>query len=84
VDLAIDAPFRDTVPNMEKTPGVAISADRAQLTIGAINETKPVQPGDKYAEFVVSLPQGPAKLQTAFHGPDGTERGAYYVYVERL
>ena len=84
VDLAIDAPFTDTVPNMEKTPGTAISANRAQLTIGAINETKPVQPGDKYAEFVVSLPQGPAQLQTAFHGADGTERGAYYVYVERL
>lgn len=84
VDLPINAPFMDLLPNMEKTPGAAISANRAQLIIGTINQSKAIQPDDKYAEFVVTLPQGPAELRTAFHGADGTERGAYYVYVERL
>lgn len=84
LDLAIEAPYIDPLPNMEKTPGVAISANTAQLTIGSVKETKPINQGDKYAEFVVTLPAGPAELRTAFHGQDGTERGAYYVYVERL
>lgn len=84
LDLRIEAPYVQSVPNMEKTPGVAISAKRARLTVGGVDVSKPVQPGDKYAEFVVSLAGGPAKLQTTFYGQDGTERGAYYVYVERL
>ena len=84
LDIAIDAPYKDPLPNMEKTLGVAISANKAQLTIGSVNETKPIKPGDKYAEFVVTLPAGPAELRTALHGQDGTERGAYYVYVERM
>jgi arylsulfatase B len=84
LDRAINAPFTDIVPNMEKTPEVAIAANRAQLTIGAIDQTKPIEPGDKFAEFAVSLPKGPAELRTFFHDPDGTSRGAYYLYVERL
>jgi Sulfatase len=84
LDVAIDAPYVDPIPNMEKTPGVAISVTRAQLTIGAINESMAIKPGDKFAEFVVSLPAGPAELRTTFYGANGEERGAYYVYVERL
>ncbi len=84
LDLAIDAPYTDPLPNMEKTPGIAISASRAQLTIGAVDQTTPIRSGDKYAEFLISLPQGPAELRTTFHAEDGTQRGAYYVYVERL
>jgi hypothetical protein len=84
LDLAIDAPYVDLIPNMEKTPGVAISVDRAQLAIGAVNQTKPVQPGDKFAMFDVSLPAGPAELRATFYSPDNTARGAYYVYVDRM
>jgi arylsulfatase A-like enzyme len=84
LDLAIDTPYIDPVPNMETTPGVAISATRAQLAIGSINETSPINPGDKFAEFVVSLPSGAAELRTTFHGTNNSQRGAYYVYIERL
>lgn len=84
LDLPIDAPYSDLFPNMEKTPGVAISANRAQLKIGAIDKTAAIQPGDKYAEFFVTLSQGPMELRTTFYAEDGAERGAYYVYVERL
>lgn len=84
LDVAIDAPYHDPLPNMETTPGAAISAERAQLTLGSIDQSKPIRPGDKYAEFLVTLPAGPAELRTVFHAADGTARGAYYVYVERL
>lgn len=68
----------------EKTSGVAISAVKAQLMIGAIDESKPIQPADTYAEFTVSYPKGPAQLRTAIYGNDLKIRGAYYLYVERL
>lgn len=84
LDLAIDAPYIDPVPNMETTPGVAIPVTRAQLAIGSTNETNPINPGDKFAEFVVSLPRGPAELRTTFYGTNDNQRGAYYVYIERL
>ena len=84
LDLAIDAPYVDLIPNMDTSPGVAISVDRAQLSIGAVNQSTPVQAGDKFAVFEVTLPAGPAELRTTFHSPDGTERGAYYVYVRHL
>jgi hypothetical protein len=84
LDLPINASYKNPLPNMEKTPGVAIPANRAQLTIGAVDVTKPIRPGDKFVEFTISLSKGPAELRTFFHDPDGTKRGAYYVSVERL
>lgn len=84
LDYAIDAAYNNPLPNMETTQGVPISAVRAELKVGTVRETRPVRDGDKYAEFVVTLPRGPAELRTTFHGDDGTERGAYYLYVERL
>lgn len=84
LDYAINAAYTNPLPNMETTPGVAISAVQAGLKIANVHETKPVQSGDKYAEFVVTLPKGKAELQTVFYGADGTERGAYYLYAERL
>jgi arylsulfatase A-like enzyme len=84
LDRPIDSPYTDPVPNMEKTPGAAIAVNRAQLSIGEIDESKPVRSDDKYAEFLVNLLHGPAELRASFHSEDGTMRGAYYVYVERL
>ena len=34
--------------------------------------------------FTVELPVGPARLQTWLIDADGAERGAYFVYVNRL
>jgi arylsulfatase B len=84
LDLPINASYKNPLPNMEKAPGVAIAANRAQLKIGTVDETKPIRPVDKFVEFTVSLPKGPSELRTFFHDPDGTTRGAYYVSVERL
>jgi hypothetical protein len=84
VDLPINAAYRDTKPNREKTPGKAISAVRAKLSIAGVEQTGPVAVDDKAAAFTVDLPRGPAELRTWFYGQDGTERGAYFVYVERV
>jgi hypothetical protein len=71
--------------------GLYFSSDRPEMLVagdhaGKLRHTRSHvnEPGDEFAEFVVTLPAGPAELRTAFHGEDGTERGAYYVYVERL
>ena len=84
VDLPITAAYRDPKPNREKAPGKAISVVKARLKIGGIDESGAVESGDKAAVFNVRLPAGPAELQSWFYGPDGAERGAYFVYVERL
>jgi hypothetical protein len=49
-----------------------------------VDLTKPVQPEAKFVDFEFDLPQGPAELRTAFYDAVMNERGAYYVYVERL
>lgn len=84
VGLAINAPYRDRKPNRETAPGRAIGAVKARLTIGSVDETRPVGPDDAAAVFSVRLAAGPAELRTWFYDRDGSERGAYYVYVERI
>lgn len=84
LDLAIDAPYVDLIPNMESAPGRAIQVGLARLAIGAISRKSAVQAGDKFAAFEVTLPAGPAELRATFESPGGESRGAYYVYAERL
>ncbi len=84
VDLPINAPYVDKTFNRETAPGKAIHAVRAKLQIGAVEQTKAVEDDDKAAVFNVDLEAGPAMLETWFYDADGTERGAYFVYVERL
>ncbi len=84
VDLPINATYRDAKPNREKVPGKAISAIRAKLSLAGVEQTRPVAGEDKAATFTVQLPRGPAELRTWFYGQDGTERGAYFVYVEKM
>ena len=38
----------------------------------------------RFLAFLLDLPAGPTELHTAFACKDQHERGAYYVYVERL
>ncbi len=84
VDLPINGGYRDAQPNREKAPGRAISALKARLSVGGVDQTRAVNSGDKAASFTVRLAPGPAELRTWFYGQDGAERGAYFVYVEWL
>ncbi len=84
VDLPLNAPYRDTKPNRETAPGKAVSVVKAKLSIAGVEESKAVNHEDKAATFTVQLPRGPAELHTWLYGQDGAERGAYFVYVERM
>lgn len=84
LDLPLSAPYHDPEPNRESTPGRAIPIRRARLKIAAFDRAITVGPLDRAAVFDVYLSEGPHSLQTWFYAADGSERGAYYVYVERL
>ena len=90
LDIPINAsypggqPLKDGKPNREKTPGVAISAVKARIMIGGIDEAKVIPAGAHFVEFTLSLSKGPAELRTTFYDADEQARGAYYVSVERL
>ncbi len=84
LDLPLNAPFTDSEPNREKTPGVAIPIVKARIQLGGQDRTAAVKPSDVAAVFELRLPAGPFELRTWLTSPDGTERGAYYVYAQRL
>lgn len=81
VDLPIHADLVEPRPNREKAHGVGVDAVKARLMIASVDQSKPVGATDKYAEFVVDLPKGPAELHTIFYDRAGAERGSYYAYV---
>ncbi len=84
VDLPITAPYQDANYNREEASGAAIDAVEARLSVGGVERSAPVKANDKAATFTLKLQKGPAELQGTFVGKDGSERGAYYVYVRKL
>jgi len=84
LDLPINAEYHDQKPNRETTPGVSIGAKQAGILIGAFSQMKPVAADAKFVEFEVDLENGPTSLRSAFYDDVLNERGAYYVYAERL
>ena len=61
-----------------------IDARHARLRVGSVEVQRDVDPKATRAVFEVQLQAGPARLQSWLTTPAGKERGAYYVYVERL
>lgn len=87
VDAAIDAPLPpgEDVPGAKAyrtTPGKAISAVRATLTIGDEVFTTDVASGVDEANFRVRLPAGRTTMAATLETADGETYGAYYAYVE--
>jgi arylsulfatase B len=64
--------------------GTEIKADTARLKVADVDERKPIQAEDTGITFRVTLKQGQTTLQTWFLDGDNDQRGAYYVYVERI
>jgi len=86
VGLPIDAPLPEdpwVTDNRLQEPGVAIHPVEARLSLGGIERTVPIAPGDLGATFDVELKAGPDEMYAWFRDEDGTLRSAYYVYVER-
>ncbi|MBN1818136.1 MAG: arylsulfatase [Sedimentisphaerales bacterium] len=62
----------------------AVMAVRARIQIAGVDQTKDITGPEKGIVFTATLPAGSTKLQTWFIEPDGSSRGAYFVYVERM
>jgi arylsulfatase A-like enzyme len=63
---------------------VQISPDSARVKIGDTDICKKIDPEARSIRFKISLAQGPADLQAWFIDKDGTDRVAYWVYVNRI
>ena len=61
-----------------------IEATHACIRIGNLEQERAVSPDDTYVTFGVDLSNGPSTLQTWLTLPDGQDRGAYFVYAERM
>ncbi|MHC4430890.1 MAG: sulfatase-like hydrolase/transferase [Planctomycetota bacterium] len=64
--------------------GKAINVTRARITIGSVEESKPVHRQAAEVTFRLKLRAGKTRLQTWFTDDAGASRGAYYVYAKRL
>ena len=84
VDAAINATYHNPPDNKEQTQGVSIGAISGSIDIAGRHQSEPVTDAAKFLGFTLDLPAGPAELRTAFACKDQHERGAYYVYVERV
>jgi len=83
--LALGAAYTPEPGNREQTPGKAIvGLRRARIKLGGIERETSVDASKVAVTFELRLPAGPMELQTWLIAEDGTERGAYYVDVERL
>jgi arylsulfatase A-like enzyme len=72
--------LRDRPTGVEKQ----LTAKSAYVRIGDVEQSAEVEPGSQSVRFDVELPAGPAKFETVLTLPDGTQRGAYFVTVEKL
>jgi arylsulfatase B len=85
LNLPLGAAYTPEPGNREQTPGKAIAGLRtARLKLGAQEREAKVDPAKPTVLFELRLPAGPVELQTWLIAEDGTERGAYYVDVERI
>ncbi|MCX6613046.1 MAG: N-acetylgalactosamine-4-sulfatase, partial [Acidobacteria bacterium] len=85
LDLPLGAAYTPPPENREKAKGRAIAGiHKARLRIGGIDRTIDVDQSAVAAKFEVELTRGPAELQTWLISRDGSERGGYFVYVERF
>lgn len=63
--------------------GVALAYTQARVTIGGRSQEIDVGVGEKSIAFEFQLDRGPTHLATWFRAEDGSQRGAYYVYVQK-
>ncbi len=61
-----------------------IEATEATVRIGESEANASIEPGSASVRLTMELPRGRTTMQTRFTAPDGTERGAFFVYVKRL
>jgi arylsulfatase A-like enzyme len=88
LDIAIDAPLESgtAVPGAKAyrtARGVSIAPVKAVLQVGSKIVSKDVVRGNKAVSFRIHLDSRKTQLSARFEASDGTQYGAYYVYVYR-
>jgi hypothetical protein len=67
----------------DKPANKVLDATSARLAVGEVKAEAKVPSGATSVKFKLTLPKGPAKLQTWLREANGTERGAFFVYAYR-
>lgn len=82
--LAASAPAL-ALADGELPPGIALPIAKAQLKVGAQEQSLDLKPDSTHATFRFHLQPGPVRLESTFLNAEGKSMlGAYYVYVKRL
>ena len=61
-----------------------LEATAARVAVGPVEDAREVSAHESAARFVLELEAGPTTVQTWLSLEDGSERGAYFVYVRAL
>ena len=64
--------------------GAAIDIDAGVVSVGGDEQRREVRKSDVCARFELSLEPGPAHLQARWETADGSDVGAYYVYLSKV
>ncbi len=80
----VPVPFEGMTISSGYGGGNAIAIQMARLRVGDQEVSQSVAATDQSATFALTLPAGPAHLQSWFTEEDGATLGAYYVYVQSL
>lgn len=83
VDIAEPGTFSFELRRWPAHMDSTLEAVSARLRIDSLEFEQGVAPGDTKATFTAELAAGPATVQTWLELADGTERGAYFLYVHR-
>ncbi len=85
IDAAM-APGADVPGNqaLRATPGKKILPQKARLRVGDRVVESQISKGAQESDFELELAAGKSELEARFVMADGSEIGAYYVYVEKL
>ncbi len=78
------APAPVIVPDGQESPPPDPTVVSQSFRVSEQDKIVEIAEADKAAVFTLDLPEGPARLQAWLIDADGTDRGAYFVYVKYL
>lgn len=85
IDIAQQGRYQFTLRHQPAAANFPLQATIAQVQVGQLTRSIPIQAGATAAQLVLELDAGPARLQTWLtHEPDFITRGAFFVQIERL
>ncbi|MBI1371098.1 MAG: sulfatase-like hydrolase/transferase, partial [Planctomycetes bacterium] len=84
IDVLRDGKYEVTLSRWPLHLNQSAEAVHAKLTIGGQTVEKDVTLADTSVKFTLTLPKGPAMMQSWLTTPEGKVRGAYFATVKRV